>query len=342
MTEESPPSASPSLLRRAAALVLALLLAVGVAEGALRLLDWQPARSGSYLFLNPEWRDATEGSHPMVEEHPTLFWRLRPGTTALEGRLSIGSSGYRTPEFDPRPPEGVERVVCIGDSITFGFGIELEDTWPRRLEAESGGALEVISAAVPGYTSHQGGLVLDQALAWRPDIVIVAFGAFNDWVPAPQLTDDEVDGAGRASLRVQELVRHVWRSIRSDPELLPADGDLARLATRDWSGPRRVPLPRFRRNLVEMVQRARAAGARPVLLVLPLPEETVLQNPVATDYAAAVRRVASEHEVPLVDAWADFERLGLRARFLDFCHPDAVGHRRIATSVAPVVRRLRR
>ncbi len=67
---------------------------------------------------------------------------------------------------------GTLRVVCFGDSSTFGIGARMQDTWPAQLQdmlaedanrgtpasPEVSGArrVEVINAGVPGYTSYQG------------------------------------------------------------------------------------------------------------------------------------------------------------------------------------------
>ncbi len=50
------------------------------------------------------------------------------------------------------PPEGVRRLVAIGDSITFGWGVSDTETWPAQLQAElnrRGQRVEVLNAGVP-------------------------------------------------------------------------------------------------------------------------------------------------------------------------------------------------
>src|SRR5204862_1220499 len=96
----------------------------------------------------------------------------------------------------PKQP-GAVRIVCLGDSVTFGYRVpvvwpdkptEYDPEWlpfPMLLEKQLRAAnpnrqLDVITMAVPGYTSHQG-------LAWlrrdidklQPDLVVVSFG-WND------------------------------------------------------------------------------------------------------------------------------------------------------------------
>lgn len=75
-----------------------------------------------------------------------------------EFTVDTNSRGYRGPEFPPEPAEGTFRIVCMGDSITFGWGLREDEGYCRILEAELNaerpdGAprIEAINAGVPGY-----------------------------------------------------------------------------------------------------------------------------------------------------------------------------------------------
>jgi lysophospholipase L1-like esterase len=127
-------------------------------------------------------------SYPWIGYHPILGWVNRPGTWAT-GFL-INALGFRGPETSPRKPSGWLRIVCLGDSRTFGLwadgaAFRYDNDYPAALESllhERGehGAVEVINAGVIGYTSAQGLAQLQtQLLLLHPDIITVAFG-FND------------------------------------------------------------------------------------------------------------------------------------------------------------------
>lgn len=77
-------------------------------------------------------------------------------------------------------------IVAIGDSLTAGFGVVSNDSFPVRLEAalrDAGLPVRVVNAGVSGDTSAGGLARLDWVLAGnpdlRPDLVIVELGA-ND------------------------------------------------------------------------------------------------------------------------------------------------------------------
>ena len=78
--------------------------------------------------------------------------------------------------------ERVPVILDFGDSLTAGYGLMPEQAFPARLEAWLGAhglAARVINAGVSGDTTAGGLARLDWALADKPDLVILAFGA-ND------------------------------------------------------------------------------------------------------------------------------------------------------------------
>lgn len=72
--------------------------------------------------------------------------------------------------------------MILGDSITAGFGLAPEESFPAQLQKllrEAGESVRVIPAGVSGDTTAGGRSRLDWALAERPQAVIVALGG-ND------------------------------------------------------------------------------------------------------------------------------------------------------------------
>lgn len=81
------------------------------------------------------------------------------------------------------PAHAAERIiVAFGDSLTAGFGVTTEDSYPARLQARlraEGYDYRVVNAGASGDTTAGGLRRVDWALKNKPDIVIVALGA-ND------------------------------------------------------------------------------------------------------------------------------------------------------------------
>jgi len=88
-------------------------------------------------------------------------------------------------------------ILDFGDSLTAGYGLPAGQAFAARLEAwlhDRGIAARVVNAGVSGDTTAGGLARLDWALADKPDIVLVEFGA-NDMLRGidPKVTYDNLD-----------------------------------------------------------------------------------------------------------------------------------------------------
>jgi len=99
-----------------------------------------------------------------------------PATT-----VRINSDGFREDKDYPvSKPKDVKRIVIMGDSYTFGWGVEIEDSWPKvfeRMLNENSDKVryEVLNFGVPGYNiAHEVELYLTKAKKYDPDYVIFA------------------------------------------------------------------------------------------------------------------------------------------------------------------------
>ncbi len=335
-------STAPTAARRRRFRVAAALLPIAcllVAEAGLRLIGFRhDVLPPSYAFTNPE--AAYGGSDDGVTMHdPELFWRLRPGWTTPSGAPLVADTGFRS-AFEIHKASGIRRIVCLGDSSTFGLQVRLAAAWPavteRRLRADGNPQFEVLNLGVPGYTSHQGRVLLERSVAaLDPDDVVLAFGAFNDWVPARGRTDAEQGTTPLwAGLRVVQAVARAC-SLTDTTAAAPA-GRLDDIDTRSLEGPRRVGPDDYAANLRTCIGWAQARGSGVVLVASPLPRATLERNPIATRYAAVAAEVARDAGVPFVDGWRTFAESGLTdaVLFADFCHPSARGHALLGAEVA--------
>jgi len=182
-------------------LVLTLFALLAAAAG---LIVWQIARQA---------RVATRiESDTLDERDPELGYKLRPDVRGaeivipamplppsfhgdLETRLErkdeirrtltftvdTNNLGMRGPDVRDRKRRGTYRVLCMGDSTTFGWGVSDGESYPRVAEAalaELGGLFgrrcEVLNAGVPGYTLQRIERYLERdLLALEPDLVTV-------------------------------------------------------------------------------------------------------------------------------------------------------------------------
>src|SRR6476620_615402 len=207
----------------AAVIYLVFLLLLGVVEIGTRLT--MPRVSSLDLFVvtsQQKAQVADEKQSGIFEGDPLLLWRLKPNldqvvwdfTVIFTNRDHLRSEQVGETVGPKR--SGTIRIVCLGDSVTFGFRVpvvwpdkptEYDHEWlpfPMLLQKQLRAAnpdrkVEVVTMAVPGYTSHQG-------LAWlqrdidelQPDLLIVSFG-WND--------------ASFSDVPDREAIRTDWRSV---------------------------------------------------------------------------------------------------------------------------------
>lgn len=108
-----------------------------------------------------------------------LFYTLKPGSCTFENRgfsteVAVNSAGLRDDEASLDAPQ----IVVIGDSHAMGWGIEGEETFAARIEAETG--LRTLNAAISSYGTAREIKILDRVDVSAMDALVVQFSAEND------------------------------------------------------------------------------------------------------------------------------------------------------------------
>ncbi|MHC4267339.1 MAG: SGNH/GDSL hydrolase family protein [Planctomycetota bacterium] len=119
------------------------------------------------------------GISPYMVFDDTLGWRLKPGavrihkTNEFEATYNINNSGYRGKVYDKSRTPNTFRIVVLGDSVGFGWGVQDDETFSALLDKRLPG-VEVINLSVAGYSTDQELLLLKkEGLSYQPDLVIV-------------------------------------------------------------------------------------------------------------------------------------------------------------------------
>ncbi len=128
----------------------------------------------------------------MFENDPNTGYRLKANYTGIHQHrdfvvtYATNSSGFRDVNHSVKKEPGVYRILVLGDSMTFGVGTPMEETYPKVLEKflnsrEEGKRYEVINTAVPGYsTSQEYNFLMHAGMAYQPDMVIEGFFGMKD------------------------------------------------------------------------------------------------------------------------------------------------------------------
>lgn len=322
----------------------------------------------------PEDIDLEEvfGFWRFFEKDRVFHYRLRPNLNArtvnffnplslkkkVLWTLDSNARGFRGRELAGPKPPGVLRIVSIGDSSTYGWGVEPGEVYTaqlqERLDAKAPGRFEVFNLGVPGHTSFQGRLLARRLRGASPDLVVCSYGSNDGSVSG---IDEKTlfarwnSRSGRLILALEELsltklLRRVVVSVR-DPyrDLKPSD-----------LGPR-VSLSDYMENMKAIVATAREMGSAVVFLSMRD------DGP----YDRAVATVASRERVPLIRfpeiiarnaeavrsgaAYAEFvardralwgaeeyARDPMLTFRVDPIHPNALGHHLIALEIAERMR----
>ena len=95
--------------------------------------------------------------------------------------IQINSLGWRDREIPFEKQEGTFRIVALGDSITFGWGVELNETYVKQLETilrtqHPNRNYEVINIGIEDLGLQEELKLLKQVgLNFQPDLVLLGF-----------------------------------------------------------------------------------------------------------------------------------------------------------------------
>lgn len=115
---------------------------------------------------------------------PDAVYELKPHLAGTFRGQSLETNrwGLRGPQVTKRKPAGVIRVVGVGDSHMFGWGMPQGACYMARLEEElnahglPGARFQVLNFGAPGYNTVMEAAILEhKALAFDPDFILVHF-----------------------------------------------------------------------------------------------------------------------------------------------------------------------
>lgn len=312
--------------------------AVLSAEAVCRAFESKQTSAGTSIAMADRWtgwrlRPLYDGPGPDLPSIHNLTYRVR-----------INRDGFRGGDATRTKPPNVVRIAAVGDSVTFGFAVEESDAYSAlvatALSSEFVPArVEWINGGVPGYTSLQGLRSLDRVLAFHPDVVTILYGWNDGWLTMePYAARTSV---ARTVIESSALLTALtsWRRAEPPPSTIPTF--------------RYVPPSAFEANLLKISAEVRRAGAVPVLLTAPAafgpdtpPDRyfnggwagpRALLEPKHQLYADAVRRVAADHSIILVDC-ARRVPADPRLFLADGYHPNRAGQRAIAETIVATLR----
>ena len=154
-----------SKLKKVVLLILVVALATLATEVILRLTG---------RFSSEELHSVTTANYNKIpgmwEPHQDFVSREIPALAHHVVTNSLGLRGAET-TLEPRMP----RLLCIGDSFTYGDFVDNQDTMPAQIQKCLGPEIEVLNGGVKGTTVVDQRKFLDRQLVLKPDAVLLTY-----------------------------------------------------------------------------------------------------------------------------------------------------------------------
>jgi lysophospholipase L1-like esterase len=150
-----------------------VVLSLVSVEIAVRVVGLAPSLPLAHFTTDP---------HLPFKTRPLAHVTGRSATGEFDHDYSHNSFGFRDIERSQRKPNGVFRVLALGDSFTYGAGVPFEATFLSRLESRLNARpgkhppVEIIKAGIPRFFPEPERLLLEYyGWSFDPDLVLVAF-----------------------------------------------------------------------------------------------------------------------------------------------------------------------
>lgn len=308
--------------------------------------------ASAVLVLNRVWKTAPLAERLYTQYDSELGWSNIPNAVVkdLFGPgidVVINSQGFRgDQEFSPAQPPGKRRIMCVGDSYTFGYGVSQDQGWCQKLAA--------IDPQLEPVNMGQGGYGVDQAYLWykrdggklehRMTLLAVVS------VDLERMMVDEFLGYakpllvlenGRLVIKNVPVPRRAYLMPWTTPLYQGHFHELRSVALfHSWFPPKEVPHttinPATRKAVLEklmegLAQVARERQSAVGVVYLPTAPD-YWPDPGTDDKRAALQQAAGRSSIPFIDLVPDFRQIppsSVRDLYINksaASYPGAEGH----------------
>jgi HEAT repeat protein/lysophospholipase L1-like esterase len=257
------------------------------------------------------------------------FYVIRSVSAGWPPTDQFTRDGVRDHPHAPEKPEGVHRVVCLGDSVTFGYGVGRNQAYPSVLQSRldaRGPGVEVINVSLMAWSTRQERIAYERiARRYHPDLILLGV-CLND----PQELANNLSRPPALLSRLHErsaLVRWIvnarGREIRNVQELF----------TQPEAPKVRASMEQFFGELRQLHAELKADGVPLSVLVFPYAGQ-VGSDPPPPVVQEKIRAFCAREALPFLDLLPGLRPLGVSAFISgDHLHLSAEGCARVADRV---------
>ncbi len=280
------------------------------------------------------------GQPLLYEADPIYGYRVKPNQDVRRfgNRLTYNAQGLRNEAIAPFPAANTLRILCLGDSITYGgaqtdqtetYPYLLQAAWKARLARDNSPTrVEVLNASAGGWGMGNILAYLRTFGTYNSHLIILQVGS-NDLFQPPTAGDL----VGRA---VSFPSRAPWFALEDGftryflPKYLPA---LARDPGVQVA-PSRLELDRNLQRIAAIVRLARDRRARIAIFLIEQPAGLEPNLPLYAEGKTRLAALAAQFNAPYLRLRDRLATAGGTALFRDGLHPNPQGNRAIAEALA--------
>jgi lysophospholipase L1-like esterase len=255
-------------------------------------------------------------------------------------RISVNSLGFREREVGPKDPNRY-RIAVIGDSFTWGQGIEERDRFSNLLEGFLGSQYEVLNFGRPGNNMPEHLNEIELVLPLRPNFVLLQLYVNDFETPTMKrpethpLLPSDLDGRLVRSSLLYQLLLGRWAQFQQAVGLSETYTHYMARYLQDPNAPdARAAFGMLR----QLIDRARAAGVPIGVVFFPAPDA---MGPNGATYPFGylhdrARAICAEEQIPYLDLLAPFSTFRPpRSMWVSpfDAHPNAKANRRAAFEI---------
>ncbi len=299
--------------------------------------------AGTRIFYNPlKVMPNMPNAYYMYQMKPNLSHSYIAHGYMSKGSVSTNQDGFRVSGITVKKPQGALRVLCLGDSVTFGLDLNDDETYPYYLQCRLSSdyfdrEIQVINTGCPGYTIVQGlELLKRRGLSYEPDIIIAGFSHHEFHLASKtdlqRISSPESVKRTKSLLYGSAFYLMLRRIITPSSEYIGTPRDIVGAEN---EAVMRVPVDDYKKTLQEFIDIA--ARKKIALIFLNLPNPDVFLRQQEKKHLVSLEEIVAGKNCYFIDLHMElcFYKENYRNTLMkDAVHPNAFGNKAIANIIA--------